>query len=664
MKKRIAALSMALVMGLGTVALAAGVEKTITVTPMGMTVNGQAVTPLKSDGTAAEVFAYDGATYVPLRYLSELLGIEVEWDPTAPNTAKLVSDKITVPAAPAGVSFKPGTYTGEATGFGGSVKVSVTFSANKIESITATGDKETAGLGSVAVEQLRGKIVDAQSTQIDGITGATFSSKAVIEAVNAAIIAAGADPAALVPGAANTGAKLTDTTVDAVVVGAGAAGLSAALRLKDLGQDNILVVEKMPYTGGASATCGGGFTAAESKYQTNYSVQKMVDTLLEKGHNVNDVELSRLHAENSGAAIDWIIDNVGAKFNPPADGAMDFVAVGGGAGFMKTMNEVATSRGIEIRLNTRATELVTANNVVTGVKVEDTDGNNYTISAKAVILATGGYGNNQELVKGANVGRVVYYGPASSDGDGLLMAQKLGAKVTNMQYLGVKPNGLEITPGVGKYTQPANNAMWKASAGILVNDKGQRLISETSGEYDLVQTYKGQNDWAMYTVMDQAAYDVFYKNAMDKHLLAAADIEKWFTEKGTGTTVFVKGDSIEDAARQAGVDGAELVKTIAAYNKGYAAGKDEFGRKLVAEFKTDGPVYIIKQNLRFATSLGGLDINTSCQVLLENDTPIEGLYAAGELVGNVQGDASTGYLSWAGTSGKLAAEQVAAKLGK
>lgn len=126
MKKRIAAISMALVMGLGTVALAAGVEKTITVTPMGMTVNGQSVTPTKSDGAAAEVFAYDGATYVPLRYLSELLGIEVDWDQNDPNTAKLVN----VPGFSAGskaVATAYGVYSMEGDAVDSAIRAVVTY---------------------------------------------------------------------------------------------------------------------------------------------------------------------------------------------------------------------------------------------------------------------------------------------------------------------------------------------------------------------------------------------------------------------------------------------------------------------------------------------------------------------------------------------------------
>ena len=126
MKKKITALAMALVMVLGVAAVAAGGDKTISVTPMNMTINGQAVTPLKSDGTPAEVFAYDGATYVPLRYLSETLGIKVEWDPTAPNTAKLVVDKM--------------TYTATTPGHNAPITVAVTMDGDKIAKVEVSNE--------------------------------------------------------------------------------------------------------------------------------------------------------------------------------------------------------------------------------------------------------------------------------------------------------------------------------------------------------------------------------------------------------------------------------------------------------------------------------------------------------------------------------------------
>ena len=170
MKKRITALALAIFMVLGTVAVAAGTEKNITVTPMGMSINGQTVTPTKSDGTAAEVFAYDGATYVPLRYLSELLGITVEWDKNDPSTAKLVGD-ITLPAAGG-----DGTYTGKAQGFGGEVTAVVTVVGGKITACTLTGASETPAIGGAALEKLQAQVVAAGSADIDGVAGATMTS--------------------------------------------------------------------------------------------------------------------------------------------------------------------------------------------------------------------------------------------------------------------------------------------------------------------------------------------------------------------------------------------------------------------------------------------------------------------------------------------------------
>ena len=123
MKKRIAALALAFVMVLGTVAVAAGTEKSITVTPMNMSVNGLEVTPTKSNGAAAEVFAYEGATYAPVRYLCDILGIDIQWDPQDPGTAKLVNVP-GMPSAPkVALSFTAGTYTAEAQGKNGPVKV-------------------------------------------------------------------------------------------------------------------------------------------------------------------------------------------------------------------------------------------------------------------------------------------------------------------------------------------------------------------------------------------------------------------------------------------------------------------------------------------------------------------------------------------------------------
>lgn len=184
MRKRITALALACAMALGTTALAAGVERTITVTPMEMTVNGQRVAPTGSNGAAGEVFAAQGITYAPVRYLCELLGIEVDWDREEPGVIRLTGD-VELPAGAAGV--KDGTYTAQAQGFAGPVTVWVTVEDGAIAAVEAQGLQETPGKGSVAIDQLPGRIVAANGTQVDGVAGATVTSDGVKAAVEKAL---------------------------------------------------------------------------------------------------------------------------------------------------------------------------------------------------------------------------------------------------------------------------------------------------------------------------------------------------------------------------------------------------------------------------------------------------------------------------------------------
>ena len=159
MKKRITALALAIFMVLGTVALAAGTEKNITVTPMTLSINGQVVTPTKSNGEAAQVFAYDGATYAPIRYIAELLGIQVDWDKNDPNSAKLEGVP-GMPSAPkAALHFTAGTYTAEAQGNNGPVKVELTVSADAITAVKVTEQAETPSIAGPALERIKNSCI-------------------------------------------------------------------------------------------------------------------------------------------------------------------------------------------------------------------------------------------------------------------------------------------------------------------------------------------------------------------------------------------------------------------------------------------------------------------------------------------------------------------------
>ena len=531
----------------------------------------------------------------------------------------------------------PGTYTSKQTGYASDFDVTVTVDETSITDIIIGDNSETQSIGGKAIEQLPQLIMDQQSISVDGISGATYTSNAIINGVKDCLTQANADLALFEKTSETVSEGETiEMNKQVVIVGAGAAGLTTAIRLQQQGITDIVVLEQMAYTGGASATCGGGFIAG----------------------GANDQELTEVHAQNSGLVVDWLKADVGVSLNDPAEGSLDFTAEGGGAGFMETLVTYANDQGIEILTDTKANSLIHDGQGVHGVNATNSNGDEYVIHSDIVVLATGGYGANQEMTEQANIGRVIYYGPVSSDGSGLTMATEIGATTRNMEYVGVKPNGLEVTSGVGKYTQPANNAMWKASAGFSVNKQGERVVNEQASEEALVNAYKQQEDWALYTVMDQNAYDVFYSTAIEKHLFSESDAQKWIDEKGTGTTIFVCGDTVDDAAMQAGIDADTLQATIDSFNEGIENGTDEFGRDVTMTFDDTGKIYIVKQNLRFATTLGGLDVTMNMEVQKDDGSTINGLYAAGEVIGAEQGDASTGYLSWASTSGYLAANAI------
>lgn len=226
----------------------------------------------------------------------------------------------TVGAAWASPSFKAGTYTATAPGIHGNVTVEVTFTANKIADIKVTKQAETVGIGSKAVEILPGRMLAAQSPAVDGITGATITTQAIRTAVSDCIKQDGVDPTVLVPLVVKkTGGQKTLET-DMVVVGGGGSGMSATIRGRMNGM-NVILVEKMPYIGGAAAISGGQVVAQGSKLQkafgsTEDSPESMIKDFMANGHNLNDPGKISLYANNVGATIDWLHEQVGVKFIP------------------------------------------------------------------------------------------------------------------------------------------------------------------------------------------------------------------------------------------------------------------------------------------------------------------------------------------------------------
>lgn len=569
------------------------------------------------------------------------------------------------------VTFTPGTYSSTKMANNGPLTVTVKFTENAIEGITVDENKETIGLGTAAIDKLSGQIKDNQSLDVDFVSGATFTSVGFIAAVTDCVEQANGDVAALkaVP-VEQAEAKHEDLSVDLVVVGGGSAGMAAATRAAHEGLD-VVILEKMAYTGGASMIAGGSMVIAGSQLQKDKGVtddtpQIMVQDFLTNGSDLNDRQLLTMYAENVGPTIDWAMEELDLKFV----GDMQFNAEytkdrvmaleGGAPGYARTLRTALDGSDAKLYLETRAEKLIVEDGVVTGVEAKAANGSTYTIKAKKVLLATGGFGNNDDMLSD-ELKNVLYYGPMSSTGDGHKMAEEVNAKFQLMDYGKRYPNGVEVASGIGKSTIYGNLAAFSESA-ILVNKSGSRVVNERASNKAILTEQLKAEDQQLYLVMDAATYEAFSGN-LAANSITQEDLERWISYNGEKTPVLVKADTLEGAASLAGIDGTALKATVDKYNGYVASGNDaEFGRK--AEYMKspvgDGPYYIVEQKPRFATTMGGVVVTEQMQIVDADGKAIENLYAAGELVNGVHGDDSApgANLGWALTSGKLAADSI------
>ena len=576
-------------------------------------------------------------------------------------------------AGASAAQFKAGTYTAKAPGIHGEVTVEVTFTADKIANIKVVKHEETVGIGSKAVEVLPGRMTEAQSPNVDGVTGATITTTAIRTAVSDCVKQAGVNPATLVPLVVKAKGGEKTLTTDMVVVGGGGSGMSATIRGRMNGLD-VILVEKMSYIGGAAAISGGQVVAQGSKLQkafgsTEDSPESMIKDFMANGHNLNDPAKISLYAHNVGATIDWLHEKVGVKFIP---NDLPFLAEyshrralefqGGAKTMAQHLREVIAGNGAQVYYSTRVNKLLTdETGRVVGVEATDDNGVKYTIKAKATLLTTGGFGNNKDMLS-EPVKSALYYGPVSSTGDGHKMAMALGAKTQLMEYGKRYPNGIEVAPGIAKSTIYANVAAFD-QAGILVDVNGKRFVNEKASNRHILDPMMQTPNHQAYVFMDQKSWEGFYKRLPETGV-SHEDADKFLAANGTMKPLFAKADTIEGVAKIAGINADNLKATVKRYNEFVTAKKDaDFARPvqyMKATIAAEGPYYIVEQKPRFATTMGGLCTNDNLNVVKNDGTVIPGLYAAGELVGGVMGDDSPAgaNVGWALTSGRVAADAI------
>ena len=539
------------------------------------------------------------------------------------------------------MAMTAGTYEAAAKGFHGDVKLAVTVDAEKITAIEVVEHSETEGIGSVALPQLVDAVLAAQTIGVDSVAGATITSEAFKAAMTDALTQAGADMEKMTAAVAQ--GELVEETLEAdiVVLGGGAAGLTAGIKAIQEGA-SVILLEKTGMTGGASAMAGAGTKATGSKWAaesgSTETAEDLVAAMLKNGHNKNHLPTLENFARTLGTAFDWLVAEDGAAVPYKNTGVGSFSGEGRGAGVVKNLTAKFEEVGGTLLLSTPGTELIIDNGAVVGVKAEG-NGKAYTINAKKVILATGGYGANDELVP-EQYKKFVYAGHAGATGDAIKMVEPLNADLISMELINTQPNSMIKPSGLGQYCNPGVSKAY-AAGGFMVNQDGVRFVNEKGIAWDIMQEMM-KNDF-QFLVMDQAAFDGFNAGMTGSNIYSMEDVAEWLKDDYAGQPVMKTADTLEELAAKLNVPADAVVAAAAKFNEtAAAAGTDEFGRKIEVAQSTEGPFYALQMHIRYYASLGGLHVNDDMQVLNTNQEAIPNLYAAGEVVGGHQGDVYMG----------------------
>jgi fumarate reductase flavoprotein subunit len=339
-----------------------------------------------------------------------------------------------------------------------------------------------------------------------------------------------------------------------------------------------------------------------------------------------------------------------------------YSAEGGGPGLIENLLKTASSLNIPIMYSTRAESLILENGAVVGVFAAGEDGAKYRIRARDVLLATGGFAANKDLIS-EEIKKLPFAGAVSSTGDGLLMAMKAGAVSFNLDKVNIQPHSIRFPDGRGQHTYQGVLHVYYNTGGMLISQEGVRIVNEQASAYEIIKAMEKTKQ--SYLLMDEATYKRYIEIAVASRNFSNKQAEEWLAANGTMNPIFAKGQTLEELAKAVKIPADALAKTVAVYNGYVSAGRDlDFGRRLSGPMASNGPYYAVAMNLRYYLTLGGLKINDELEVLDVNNKPIPGLHAAGEVVGGHNGDIYTPStcVGWALCSGHQAGLAIAKKL--
>ncbi len=546
-----------------------------------------------------------------------------------------------------------GTFEGEGKGKGGIFKLEVTLENSEIKDIKVLESKESDYTKPV-IEDLTKQIIHKNSTDIEIVSGATLTSNAIINAVKDAVKKSGATLTA--KEVTKETEKAEDISTDIVIVGAGGAGLSAAIEATNEGA-KVIVVEKNAFMGGNTNYATAGMNAAYTKYQEEKGIKDSPELFFEDtmkgGHEKNNPELVKVLTGESAETVYWL-ESLGAKLS-------EIGATGGqsadrthkapegmpiGTHLMGVFTKQVEDLGVEVRLNTKAVDILSEDNKATGVKVENKDGNTYNINAKAVIIATGGFGANAELVTKYKP-ELEGFGSTNqpgATGDALVIVEKLDVALVDVKEIQTHPT---VVPKINELITEGV----RGDGAILVNREGKRFVNELETRDTVSKAILSQEGKTAFLVFDQQVVD---KTSAIKKYKDAGLLKEATTLKELGEKLKIDGKGLEEA--------------VNTYNEYFKKKEDtEFGRRTLPVELMKAPFYGVEIAPAIHHTMGGLKINNKAEVINNSGSTVEGLYAAGEVTGGVHGgnriggNAVTDITVFGKIAGKNAADAIKGK---
>ncbi|WP_312699186.1 flavocytochrome c [Sedimentibacter sp.] len=582
-----------------------------------------------------------------------------------------------------GALFKPGTYEGTAEGFNGNITVAVTVSENKVESIEFKEHKESIGVSDPAFNTLPDRIIEKQTVAIDTISGCTVSSKGILEAVKAALLAAGATEADITKAPAPDEERTQQALnyeADVVIIGAGGAGMSAAYEALQAG-GTVVILEKTGSIGGNTIAAGSAMNAADPERQKNMT---MNDSEMEKIQELLELEpvddymsawqksvKSDLDAYIASGST-YLYDSpdlhklqtyVGGDYvgNPVlidkyAEGAAESVklleelgtvwkddltaAIGAtwnrshmptgdvwgpkGASFVLPQAAKVEEMGGEVKLNHKVEHIISEEGKVVGVKGVTSDGDTFEARAKkGVIIATGGFGANVEMRQKYNE----FWPNLDESVKTTNVSSATGDGITMALEADANLVGMEwiqMLTNADKqdFSAAINNI-------VYVNAEGKRYVKEDGRRDEIASATLDQTGSYCYWITDTQEAD---------ERLGGVTYAGFVINDLIDGKLMYKADTIEELAEQLNIDPATLQATLDKYNAAVDKGVDEeFGRKVFGNKIEKGPYYANYVTPKVHHTMGGIEINEKAQVINSSGQVIEGLYAAGEVAGGIHG---------------------------